>query len=337
MPELPEVETIRRGLERVALGRRIASVELLSPRSFLGVNDDAREVLIGAELIQIARRGKLLMLHLDKGFTLMAHLRMTGQLIFRDGASEAGGGYDGGLCVTDGRGSEPNNDSETAGSEMAGSDTAGSETAGNAAEADFGGGYPSRSLIGELPDRSTRVVIAFTDGSHLYFNDQRRFGYLKLIPTALLGEDDFLSRLGPEPLDADFTWRELRECLPMHSSRPIKTALLDQQVIAGIGNIYADESLFLAGIHPARPVCGLTVPAIKRLHAGIRSCLQQSLDDGGSTARDYVDAEGLRGEYLDLHAKVYGRSGQPCPKCGRPISKTRLAGRGTHFCAHCQR
>jgi formamidopyrimidine-DNA glycosylase len=268
--------------------------------------------LLGAGIIACDRRGKLLMLHLDNGFTILAHLRMTGQLIFRDTANKTGMR----ACAARANGSptEPHSD-----------------------DPDFGGGYPSRSLIGELPDRSTRAIISFADGSHLYFNDQRKFGYLKLVSTALLAEDDFLRRLGLEPLAANFDWRALRERLPMHSKRPIKALLLDQEIVAGIGNIYADESLFLAGIHPERTPSSLTVPAIKRLHAGIQDCLRQSIADGGSTARDYVDAEGLRGEYLDRHAQVYGRAGQPCPKCGRPISKIRIAGRGTHFCRHCQK
>ena len=378
MPELPEVETIRRGLQHSIVGQQIAAVEVLVARSFPGYCADVEETLVGATITGTSRRGKLLMLHLEKRqpdchslsnalhakqstakpdvqeatdacldnqFILMIHLRMTGQLLVcSDGGGIGEAGTRGERGVRE-RHEAP--EEQGAGDEQAGRKTPGTAEAdmqnGLAAaqtnetdEQIFGGGYPSRSLIAKMPDKSTRVIIRFSDHLVLFFNDQRKFGYLKLMPSALLGEDDFLCRLGPEPLDAEYNWRKLRERLPLRSNQAIKAALLDQAVVAGVGNIYADESLFLAGIHPERPVSSLSVPAIKRLCLGIQTCMQQSLDAGGATARDYVDSEGMRGEYLDLHAKVYGRTGQPCPKCGRPISKIRVVGRGTHLCTHCQ-
>ena len=302
MPELPEVEVICRGLAKALPGRVIDSLDVLVDRSFPGFAEKTSRCLLGAQVLDVKRRGKLVMVYLTSGgaaaeHVLLIHLRMTGQLIFRSGSWLA--------------------------------------------DASLSGGYPNPSLIGELPDRSTRVVIQFTDGARLYFNDQRKFGYLKLVAADGLAEEDFLSRLGPEPLEPGFDWRMLRQALAGRSqsaaSGSIKAALLDQEKIAGIGNIYADESLFRARIDPRRAVSSLTVAELKRLHAAILDCLQQSIVDGGSTARNYVDALGLRGEFLDLHAAVYGRAGQPCPRCGLPIVKIRVAGRGTHLCEKCQR
>jgi formamidopyrimidine-DNA glycosylase len=159
---------------------------------------------------------------------------------------------------------------------------------------------------------------------------------MQLLPTGELASDAFLARLGPEPLDDGFTWQVLRQQLGDRSSRPIKAALLDQGVVAGIGNIYADESLFLAGLAPQRLVSSLNDGDVQRLWAGIRQCLSESIEAGGSSMRDYVSALGLRGDYLE-QARVFGRTGEACPRCGAPIEKTRVAGRGTHWCPRCQK
>lgn len=273
-------------------------MEVREPRSFPAAGSGAADALVGASVEGLERRGKLLIIQLDNGFALLVHLRMTGQLIYRSA---------GGMRSADSEGS------------------------------DFGGGHPNASLIGELPDRSTRVIITFTDDSRLFFNDQRKFGYMKLVEDAAVENDSFIASLGPEPLSEDFTLTSFKACLPMQSSRAVKAVLLDQSVIAGIGNIYADESLHRARIRPERAVSSLKPAEVARLYAAIRECLQQSITDGGSTARNYVDSEGLRGEFLELHAQVYGKAGEPCPYCGRPISKGRVVGRGTHYCAKCQR
>ena len=327
MPELPEVEVIRRGLLSVLPGKTIADVNVSEARSFPDFDQALSERLVGTRVQDVLRRGKLLMVYLEAGSedatdgydhsgdVLLIHLRMTGQLIYR------------GFCSED--------------------------------DPALAGGYPNASLIGELPDKSTRVIIGFDDASKLFFNDQRKFGYLKLMTISDLDQESFLMSLGPEPLDAGFTWQQLRAALGGSGSRgslkgggkaqrgggkaqrpvtiSVKAALLDQHRVAGIGNIYADESLFRARINPHREVSSLKPSDYQRLLAGIRECLLQSIEDGGSTARNYVDALGLRGEFLDRHAAVYGRAGQPCPRCQKPISKIRLAGRGTHFCEKCQR
>ena len=160
---------------------------------------------------------------------------------------------------------------------------------------------------------------------------------MQLLPAGELGQDAFVARLGPDPTSPDFTWKDLKRRLPAGSQRSIKAALLDQGVLAGIGNIYADESLHRACVNPATPVAELSIVQIKRLYAALRECLRLSIDSGGSTSRNYVNAEGLRGEFLDLHAQVYNRAGQPCPRCGTPIVKRKVAGRGTHLCPRCQK
>lgn len=200
----------------------------------------------------------------------------------------------------------------------------------------FGAGHPTDSLISELPVKSTRVVIDFKDGSKLYFNDQRKFGWMRLLPAIEIPEIDFFKKVGPEPLDADFTVDLFIERLMRRKNTSIKAALLDQTVIAGVGNIYADESLWGAKIHPAAPVGKVPKAKLVALYKSLRDVLALSIRSGGSTDRNYVDAEGKKGSYLSF-ANVFRRQGQPCPRCGVPIEKIRVAGRGTHICPKEQR
>ncbi len=200
----------------------------------------------------------------------------------------------------------------------------------------FGAGHPSPSLVHALPDKSTRVTITFSDSSRLYFNDQRKFGWMRLWPTLDVDSLEFFLRLGPEPLEPSFGWKELRNRFKRRLRSPIKSALLDQSVIAGVGNIYADESLWGAKIHPSTKVGLLTTADFKRLHASLIEVLKLSLDKGGSTDRNFVNAEGERGSYLEF-ASVFRKQGQPCPRCGTTIEKIRVGGRGTHFCPRCQK
>jgi len=161
----------------------------------------------------------------------------------------------------------------------------------------FGAGHPNDSLVGKLPDRSTRVTIDFKDGSKLFFNDQRKFGWVRLVPTSEVPNIDFFKKIGPEPLEPSFTWKVLAERLKRRPNSIIKAALLDQSVLAGIGNIYADESLWGAKIHPATRVRDLSDAKIKKLHNAIQTVLRLSIEKGGSTDKNYVDAEGNKGSY----------------------------------------
>lgn len=289
VPELPEVETVRRGLHDLIVGLKITSAHAIdSPKSFPNSPDDVTTFLVGSTVIDVRRRAKALLIDLDSEYTLVVHLKMTGQLVFRS-TSVA-----------------------------------------------FGAGHPNESLIGELPDRSTRVVIEFTDGSHLFFNDQRKFGWMKLFPTIEVPNIDFMQKVGPEPLEDDFTAEVLHERLQRRKNTTIKAAILDQTVLAGVGNIYADEGLWGAKIHPSTRVRGVLREQIADLWRELREVMTLSIEKGGSTDRNYVDAEGKRGSYMDF-ARVFRREGQPCPR--HPdvlIEKIRVAGRGTHICPVCQ-
>lgn len=287
MPELPEVETVRLGLTRLIVGKIVADVSADTPKSFPNAPSDVGAFLVGARIVQLRRRAKVLLIDLSTGYTLVIHLKMTGQLVFRG-------------------------------------------------EEAFGAGHPNESLIGELPDRSTRVTFGFDDGSHLYFNDQRKFGWIRLIPTPEVENIDFMKKVGPEPLADDFTPEVFVERLMRRRNTSIKAALLDQTVLAGVGNIYADESLWGAKIHPATRVGEVPLKKLTLLHRELRYVLHLSIEKGGSTDRNYVNAEGKRGSYMSF-ARVFRREKQPCPRCGATIVKSKVAGRGTHTCPVCQR
>lgn len=286
MPELPEVETVRRGLHELIIGRMVKEAVYDTPKSFPNAAKDVETFLIGSKVIDVRRRAKVLLIDLSSDYTLVIHLKMTGQMVFRG-------------------------------------------------EAVFGAGHPSDSLIGELPDRSTRVTLTFSDGAHLYFNDQRKFGWMKLMPTLEVPNIDFMQKVGPEPLEAEFTAEQFAERFKRRAKTSIKAALLDQTVVAGVGNIYADESLWGAKIHPQRLVGSLAPSEFKKLYTELRLVMNLAIEKGGSTDKNYVNAEGKRGSYMDF-ARVFRREGKECPRCGTTIIKFKAAGRGTHICPQCQ-
>lgn len=288
MPELPEVETVRIGLSRLLPGKIIARESHDWPKSFPNAENDVRQFLLGAKILAVKRRAKALIIELDTDYSLVIHLKMTGQLVFRSDTTR------------------------------------------------FGAGHPSDSLIGELPDKSTRVTLTFEDGSKLFFNDQRKFGWMRLLPTTEVPHLDFFQKVGPEPLAADFTAEDFVRRLRIRNKSKIKAVLLDQTIVAGIGNIYADESLWGARLHPNTIVGDVTDARLEKLYASLVAVLKLSIKKGGSTDRNYVDAQGKRGSYLSF-ASVFRREGQPCPRCGTTVIKIRAAGRGTHLCPHCQK
>jgi formamidopyrimidine-DNA glycosylase len=288
MPELPEVETVRLGLSQLLPGRIVHQVDFDWPKSFPNAPEDVKTFLINAEVITVARRAKVLLIELTTKYSLVVHLKMTGQLVFRSDSDQ------------------------------------------------FGAGHPNGSLVGDLPDKSTRVTLTFKDGSRLYFNDQRKFGWMRLLPTAEVVNLDFFKKVGPEPLAADFDWQQFRDRLLRRKNTNVKAALLDQTVVAGIGNIYADESLWGAGIHPGSRVIMLSEEQFKRLYEELVMVLELAIEKGGSTDKNYVNAEGKSGSYLSF-SRVFRREGQECQRCGSEIAKTRVAGRGTHFCPNCQK
>ena len=287
MPELPEVETVKRGLQKLLIGRKIVAVKSDNPKSFPNALHDVNQFLINTTVTDVRRRAKVLMIDLSTNYTLVTHLKMTGQLVFVDHGSR------------------------------------------------FGAGHPNDSLVNNLPDKSTRVTFDLDDGSRLYFNDQRKFGWVRLIPTLEVQNLPFMMKVGPEPLDADFTAKQFAARFTRRARSTIKAAILDQSVIAGVGNIYADEALWGAKIHPARLVGTITDAEFKQLYLEVREVMNLSIEKGGSTNRNYVDAEGKKGSYMDF-ARVFRREGLACPRCGTEIIKIRVAGRGTHICPNDQ-
>ena len=197
----------------------------------------------------------------------------------------------------------------------------------------FAAGHPSKNFTAALPNKQTRVTLVFGDGA-VFFNDQRKFGFMKVLPTEAVEREKFIAELGKEPWE--MTAEELYAGCQRHGRAPIKAVLLDQKVIAGLGNIYADETLFYAGVHPETRAGDLTRAEVERILAGARATMQAAIDSGGSTMATYVRPDGTTGDYLEKFAQVFRREGKACPRCGTEIVKLRVAGRGTHICPKCQ-
>lgn len=280
MPELPEVETVRRGLNQVTLAQEIRGGDVLLDRTIarpLSV-DEFLAGLKGSAIAQWHRRGKYLLAELTKQTQptgwLGVHLRMTGQLLWLD---------------------------------------------------------PQAPL-----QKHTRVRLFLGDAQELRFVDQRTFGQMWWVPAEMQPEAVItgLQKLGPDPFSDDFSVNYLAQQLRQRR-RPIKTALLDQALVAGIGNIYADEALFLSGIRSTTLCSDLTLEQIKRLRTAIIQVLQASIDAGGTTFSNFLNVQGVNGNYGGV-AWVYNRATQPCRVCGSSIQRLKLAGRSTHFCPQCQ-
>lgn len=282
MPELPEVETIRRGLIKYIKNQKLQSTDILCAKSFQG------EPTTG-KVINIRRFGKALIIDLDNKKSLMIHLRMTGQLIY--------------------------------------------DPADHKLSDRYAAGHPSDNFTAKLPNKQTRVILHFNSGT-LYFNDQRKFGFIKVLPTTEVGQDPFIQKLAKEPWD--MTTDELYAKLQKHPNSCIKATILDQTIITGLGNIYADEALFASRIHPERKSGTITKKETAIFLDAAKTVMDKSIASGGSTMATYVKADGTKGDYLELFAQVFRRQGQPCPRCGTTIQKIKVAGRGTHICPHCQ-
>lgn len=270
MPELPEVETIARGLANAIVGKTIASVDVrLAKMAVYPPGVDFTGSLRGERIVGVARRGKYAVTRLSSGRALVTSLRMTGRLVVQ-----------------------------------------------RPGEADY---------------RGTHVVFTFTDKTRLSFADLRTFGRVRLVEPG----EAWDNALGVEPLSSGFTPEGFIGMLSERTT-PVKAFLLDQRRIAGIGNIYACEALWDAGIKPGKPAKALRKPAVRRLHKAIVDVLERAIDLRGTSVDDYVDADGLRGGFQNVLA-VYGKEGRPCPRCGKPIVRTVTAQRGTWWCRTCQR
>lgn len=285
MPELPEVETIRRRLSTLLPGKILKLIDKRHPKSFHGATQD----VLGLTVKAVSRRAKILYIQLSTGRNLMIHLKMTGQLIFWG------------------------------------------EVEGKKQK--VGGGHPTSDWIYDLPSSHTRVILTFDDGSRLFFNDMRIFGWIKVMTDDQI-EKEF-AKLGPDINDPQLTVHYLMEKLARRSI-PIKQALMINQIVAGVGNIYASDALNLAKISPFRSANSLTQLEMKRLLSATQEVIEEGIKLGGTTFDGkYVNLEGLAGGYQD-HLLAYGRQGESCFNCGGTISKAKLGGRGTYFCPDCQ-
>lgn len=288
MPELPEVETVVRGLGQYLPGQTIKNVEIIVSRSFLwSTSLPNPNVIMGLKVLSLSRRGKGIIIHLSKGYCLLIHLKMTGQLIYVD----------------------------------------------KSARLNFG--HPDANFITSMPSRHTRVWFQLSKGK-LYFNDQRLFGWVKLTHEDLLDQDPFLKKLGPEPFTEEFNPEMLYSTTQRRPKATIKSIILDQSVVTGVGNIYADEALFLAGIRPTRTGASITKPEATKLTKAIKDVLKKGIKYSGTSMSHYRTGEGAQGK-MQNYLNMYGRKDLPCPTCGKPIHKIRVAGRGTHFCPNCQK
>jgi len=287
MPELPEVETLRRQLEEILSGKEITSVSVLRDKSFLG---DERE-LLKKKILAVERKAKVLVFKFERwNKLLMIHLKMTGQLVWQDGPKGKEQ-----RCV---------------------------------------GGHPTADWVRDLPGKHTRVIIVFKDGSKLFFNDLRVFGWMKV--TRISDFKIYTNQLPPDVIDASFNLKYLKK-LVENSKRVIKLVLMDQSNLGGVGNIYANDALFWAKIDPRRRAESLGVNEIQRLYKGLKEVIAKGVSLGGATATDdqFVNVSGFGGKYQE-HFLVYGRKGENCRNCGTKIVKIKLGGRGTYYCPKCQ-
>lgn len=279
MPELPEVETIREKLEVLLKDHKVNDVRV-SYKNFEGQADNLK----GAKFIRVRRFGKVLSLDFDNGFSLVFHIKLTGQLIYKG----------------------PN----------------------------LKGAFsPSKKVIGGVPGRHTHFVLVLNKGGFLYYNDYRKFGWIKVVQTKDLEKIKFLKELGPEPFK-DLTFERFKNIVS-GASQKIKILLMDQKKIGGVGNIYANEALFKARIDPRRIASSLSLKEIKRLYNSILYVLEKGLKYKGASELAYVLPDGSEGSYQE-HTMVYGKEGQKCPRCRGVIKKVMMGGRGTYFCSSCQ-
>jgi formamidopyrimidine-DNA glycosylase len=309
MPELPEVETIKRQLRDRIVGKEIIDIEVRKQRLFQGKVSDVVDV----KIVDVRRRAKMLVIDLKKknnivrarrsdyrqdrellhrtsseskdSMHLLFHLKMSGQVIYRN---------------KDGK---------------------------------FGGGHPIPKFDTQFPGKMTHVIFTLDDKSHIYFNEQRQFGWVKVLDDVGLKKE--FSKYGIEPLSDKFTYIKFKKLLLKRKRSKIKPVLMDQKLIAGIGNIYASEVCFLAGVNPDRIVGSLKNEEFKKVYNSIRKILPIAIKYQGTSMDLYVNASGEQGKY-EKYLQVYGRAGEKCLRCGGIIKKIKQSGRGTYYCPACQ-
>ncbi len=285
MPELPEVETIANQLDKLLKNKVIASVELRLPKQVKSDRKKFLKLVTGAKIKQVFRRAKILIMDLDNDYYLMFHLKLTGQLIYRD--------KKGALA---------------------------------------GSGHPDRQNLKELPNRHSHIIFNFKNGGRLFFNDLRQFGWVKLVSAVEL--KNILQEFGPEPLANDFSFKKFYDIFA-HKKTAIKPLLMEQKFLAGVGNIYATEACFCAGILPTRQAHKISEAEYKNLYQCLRKVLKFAISKKGSSAENYLDAFGAEG-LMTKYLKVYGRAGEKCRKCGGTIKFIKQGSRTSFYCLKCQ-
>ncbi|MCX6811651.1 MAG: bifunctional DNA-formamidopyrimidine glycosylase/DNA-(apurinic or apyrimidinic site) lyase [Candidatus Berkelbacteria bacterium] len=281
--------TIVKGAKKKLIGKKIKSVEIRVPKMVNFLVKEFKKGSIGAEIKDIRRFAKIIVIDLSNGNSILIHLKLTGQLVY------AGPSKIGQIEIEK-------------------------------------GGHPSRVYDQPLPHNYTHVIFKFNDKSHLYYNDIRKFGYLKLVKTAEMGERPEIKNLGPEPLDG-WKYEEFKTKLARRERSKIKQVLMDQKFVSGIGNIYANEIMFYARISPDRLIGTLTEEEKKKVFKGIQFILKKGIELGGSSENTYVNLEGKKGDFMK-YARVYQQ--KVCKICVGPIKRINIGGRGTFYCPSCQ-
>jgi len=287
MPELPEVETIRRDLEKKIINKKIVLIKVGKPKIIRETVSGFKKILLGNSFVSISCIGKLLIFRLKKeNKWLLIHLKMTGQLIYIKNKKITAGGHS----------------------------------------------WPSQDL--NLPGAYTHVTFEFFDHSKLFFNDLRQFGYLRLVNSKQ--KDDITASYGIEPLTKNFTFTNWQKILQGKTTN-VKAVLLNQKLIAGIGNIYSNEICWQAKVSPQRPVNKLSKQETRKIFNATQSIIKKAIQYRGTTFNNYLDASGRQGNFTKF-LKVYGRAGEKCLRCNRAvIKKIKLNGRGTSYCPQCQK
>ncbi|MBU0629760.1 MAG: bifunctional DNA-formamidopyrimidine glycosylase/DNA-(apurinic or apyrimidinic site) lyase [Candidatus Margulisbacteria bacterium] len=288
MPELPEVETVRRGLAKAIIGKKIASFDCDTPKMINFPLKKYQTAIKGLKIADVKRRAKMIVIELTGRWRFLIHLKMTGQLVFRDKRK----------CLI--------------------------------------GGHTIDKSCETLPNKFTHATFTFSDQSRLYYNDIRKFGWLRLYEQAELATLFAKMELGPEPLAAEFTLERFTQGLRRRPNSRIKQFIMDARNVVGVGNIYADEVCYFAGLRPDRPAKSLSPADIKKVFQGIKKILAAAIAVQGTTFSNYVNAHGEAGGYTKK-LKVYQRYGQKCLRCGGEIRRQKIGGRTSSYCPSCQK
>ncbi|HSX49099.1 MAG TPA: bifunctional DNA-formamidopyrimidine glycosylase/DNA-(apurinic or apyrimidinic site) lyase [Candidatus Saccharimonadales bacterium] len=281
MPELPEVETVKIGLQKYLIGHKITDVKIKTSKLFTG---DLKNLIEG-KIVEVRRFAKVLSIDLSNGYSIVIHIKLTGQLIYRGANLKTPGDL-------------------------------------------------SKKVVGGIGGNHTHVIFELDRNGFLYYNDIRRFGWLKIIKTDEVANSGFVGKLGPEPFK-DLTDEKFKEILGK-SKTAVKVLLMNQEKIGGIGNIYANDALLLSKIHPKRASNSLTPTEKETLYNNVLKVLKKGIETGGASELSFVTAAGGEGKYQQ-HFIAYGQQGKVCQICGKEkIKKFTLGGRGTYFCPHCQ-